>query len=501
MIVLIWIYIVALVGVFVYASYQFYLAILYRFGRKNSAVNSAQKKSFFPFVTIQLPIYNERYVVHRLLNCIAEMEYPEEKLQIQILDDSDDDTVEIIDRWLESYEGPLEFLLIRRKERSGYKAGALKEGLASAKGELIAIFDADFLPDSDFLIKTVGCFQDPKIGVVQTRWGFINREYSILTSLQTLALDAHFTLEQTARNQYHHFINFNGTGGVWRKQCILDGGNWSPETLTEDLDLSYRSQFKGWKFKYLEEIETPSELPVNIFALKKQQFRWNKGGAQNLRKHLFQILSNKRMRLSDRIHGILHLMNSSVYIFVLFALIASFPVAMITRENSELRDYFQFSWIFLGLNFLLMYVYWIGFSRTHKVNWKSFPLFLPKFFMFLFLSFGLTIHNTLAVLEGWMGIQSGFVRTPKFNIVEENEVWEENEYVKAEVGFIEILEFVFGIYFLIATYFDLVYGDVIMTIFHSAVALGFLIIWSFSIRLWWRLNQKKSKTLASIDKI
>lgn len=498
MIVLVFLYITALFGALSYASYQFYLAVLYRLSEKKrrNHLKTPDQLESWPYVTIQLPVYNEKYVINRLLDRIAELDYPKDRLEIQILDDSDDETCVVIDQWLEDNTSDLEIRLIRRKERNGFKAGALKEGLKTAKGEFIAIFDADFLPKPEFLKQTIPFFKDSKIGVVQTRWDYLNRDYSLITSLQTLALDAHFTIEQTARNQYHHFINFNGTGGVWRKECILEGGNWSSDTLTEDLDLSYRSQFKGWKFKYIEELECPSELPVNIFALKKQQFRWNKGGAQNFRKHFLNIVRNPKMSFSDRLHGFFHLMNSSVYIFVLFALVASFPVAMITREYPEYRTYFHFSWIFLMVNFLLMYVYWIGYSRIHKINGRHFLLFLPKFFLFLFLSFGLTIHNTFAVIEGWLGIQSAFIRTPKFNL-KHDETWEDNTYVKAEIGLIEYLELFFGLYFLIAVYYDILYGDFIMTFFHLAVASGFFIIWSFSFNLWWRLKNRRTNAVVS----
>ena len=204
------------------------------------------------------------------------------------------------------------------------------------------------------------------------------------------------------------------------------------------------------------------------------------------------------MRFSDRLHGFLHLLNSSVYVFVLFALLASFPVAMITRYYPETQAYFHFSWIFLVLNFLLIYVYWVGYSNTHKGGLISFLRFIPKFFLFLFLSFGLTIHNTLAVLEGWLGIKSAFIRTPKYNIVDGLEEWMDRDYVRAEIGFVELLELLFGVYFLVATYFNILYGDAVMTIFHGAVALGFLIIWSFSFRLWWKLYRTKKKRIAAI---
>src|SRR5690606_14103514 len=238
-----------------------------------------------PYVTIQLPIYNEEYVVERLLENIAKIEYPQNKLEIQVLDDSTAESVaETAGQIAKLRETGLDIQHIRRENRQGFKAGALKEGLKIAKGEFIAIFDADFLPDSDWLKKTVIYFKDPEIGVVQTRWGHLNRDYSLLTKIQAFALDAHFTLEQVGRNSKGHFINFNGTAGIWRKECIIDAGNWEGDTLTEDLDLSYRAQLKKWKFKYLESVETPAELPVVISAARSQQFRWNKGGAENFQK-------------------------------------------------------------------------------------------------------------------------------------------------------------------------------------------------------------------------
>ena len=233
-----------------------------------------------PYVTIQLPVYNELYVMERLLENIAKIKYPLDKLEIQVLDDSTDESVETTSKHIKKIkELGIDIKHIQRTNREGFKAGALKEGLKIAKGEFIAIFDADFLPQTDWLFQTVPYFKDSEIGVVQTRWGHINRNYSTLTKIQAFALDAHFTLEQVGRNSKGHFINFNGTAGLWRKECIYDAGNWEGDTLTEDLDLSYRAQLKNWKFKYLEGVVTPAELPVVISAARSQQFRWNKGGA------------------------------------------------------------------------------------------------------------------------------------------------------------------------------------------------------------------------------
>ena len=265
-----------------------------------------------PYVTIQLPVFNELYVMERLLECINLIDYPRTKLEIQVLDDSTDESVELTRTLVADLQkGGLDITQIRRKDRVGFKAGALKEGLITAKGEFIAIFDADFLPQSDWLLQTVPQFENEEIGVVQTRWSHINRDYSVLTQIQAFALDAHFTLEQVGRNSKDHFMNFNGTAGIWRKTCIIDAGNWEGDTLTEDLDLSYRAQLKNWKFKYLEDVETPSELPVVMSSIRSQQFRWNKGGAENFQKMVKKVVRSKNIKLSTKLHSVLHLLSTA----------------------------------------------------------------------------------------------------------------------------------------------------------------------------------------------
>jgi cellulose synthase/poly-beta-1,6-N-acetylglucosamine synthase-like glycosyltransferase len=257
--------------VFAYSIVQLNLVINYLKSKKNIKPVTPPINEL-PFVTVQLPVYNELYVVERLIDKICEFDYPLDKLEIQVLDDSNDETVELIEHKVNYYRNKgFDIQHIRRKERVGYKAGALKYGTSICKGEFIAIFDADFLPKSDFLLKTVPHFNQKNIGVVQTRWGFTNSNYSALTSLQSFGLNAHFSIEQVGRNYNHHFINFNGTAGVWRKKCIIDAGGWESDTLTEDLDLSYRAQLKGWTFLYLEDVISPSELPVEMNALKQQQ--------------------------------------------------------------------------------------------------------------------------------------------------------------------------------------------------------------------------------------
>ena len=263
----------ALFFIFLFSMGQLHLTWHYLKGKKenNSPIPPISK---FPRITIQLPIFNEKYVVERLIDSVAAIRYPSDKLEIQILDDSTDETVEITAAKVEEYgKKGIDIKHIRRDDRSGFKAGALQYGMEQAKGEFIAVFDADFLPNEDFLEKTIPHFQDNKIGVVQVRWGHVNRGYSTLTKMQAFGLDAHFTIEQSGRNHAGSFINFNGTAGVWRKSCIEDAGGWSADTLTEDLDLSYRAQLKGWKFAFLEGVIAPAELPVIMSAIKSQQYR------------------------------------------------------------------------------------------------------------------------------------------------------------------------------------------------------------------------------------
>src|SRR5690606_2810189 len=269
-------------------------------------------------------IFNELYVVERLMDAVARLNYPRELLQIQILDDSTDQTTDLIESKLKEYPA-INFQYFHRTDRKGFKAGALRAGLEQASGEFVAIFDADFVPDPDFLLQTIPYFSSEKIGMVQTRWSHLNRDYSLMTQLQAIALDTHFLIEQTGRNRQGAFINFNGTGGIWRKSCIYDAGNWHDDTLTEDLDLSYRAQGKGWEFVYRPEIESPAELPPIMSAIKSQQFRWTKGGAECARKHLREVWSQP-FSARIKLHAFAHLLNSSVFIAIMLGTISSIPV-------------------------------------------------------------------------------------------------------------------------------------------------------------------------------
>lgn len=413
-----------------------------------------------PYVTIQLPVFNELYVMDRLLDNISLIDYPKDKLEIQVLDDSTDETVITTKAHVDKLAATgLDIKHITRTNRQGFKAGALKEGLEIAKGEFIAIFDADFLPDQDWLQKTIPYFKNDKIGVVQTRWAHINRDYSTLTKIQAFALDAHFTLEQVGRNSKGHFINFNGTAGVWRKDCIIDAGNWEGDTLTEDLDLSYRAQLKNWEFKYLEDVETPAELPVVISAARSQQFRWNKGGAENFRKMLWRVLSSKNISVKTKLHGILHLLNSTMFLNVLIVGILSIPMLYIKNEYAHLRPYFYIMSFFVMSTIIFFVCYWIMYKRSHGNTFKDFIKYIGMFFTFFSIAMGFSLHNSIAVLEGHIGKRSEFVRTPKFNISSLKDSWKGNKYLRKNISINVVFEGLLMIYFAFGMYSAFIVGD------------------------------------------
>jgi len=458
------IYSVALLFIFFYAIAQLNLLINYIQAKKESTDNS-EKFDFsnpeeIPFVTIQLPVYNEKYVMTRLLDNIEKIIYPREKLEIQVLDDSTDESVEITAELIKELQRKgLPIVHLTRKHRKGFKAGALKEGLQTAKGEFIAIFDADFLPQPNWLLRTIPYFKDQSIGVVQTRWSHINRKYSILTRVQAFALDAHFTLEQVGRNSKGHFINFNGTAGAWRKACILDAGNWEGDTLTEDLDLSYRAQLKNWKFKYLEEVETPAELPIVISAARSQQFRWNKGGAENFRKMKSKVLTSNTIPFKTKVHGVLHLLNSTMFLNILIVSILSIPMLYIKNEYEHLKVYFLIMSFFV-ISTLIFYVcYWYAYKNMYGGGFAKFIKYTGLFFSFFSIAMGFSVHNSIAVIEGHMGKKSAFVRTPKFNIDSLKKSWKDNKYVSKKISPNVIIEGALMLYFAFGMYSAFIVGD------------------------------------------
>ncbi|MGB3607245.1 MAG: cellulose synthase family protein [Psychroserpens sp.] len=461
--IIIVIYTIAILLIFMYALAQLNLLVNYLSSKKKTTdceIFDLSNPDEVPFVTIQLPVFNEMYVMERLLDNIALLEYPKHKLEIQVLDDSTDETVKTTREQIKNLAATgLDIKHIIRTDRSGFKAGALKEGLKIAKGDYIAIFDADFLPKKNWLKRTIPYFKDPKIGVVQTRWGHINRNYSILTKIQAFALDAHFTLEQVGRNSKGHFINFNGTAGIWRKACILDAGNWEGDTLTEDLDLSYRAQLKNWKFKYLEDVETPAELPVVISAARSQQFRWNKGGAENFRKMQWRVITSDAISFKTKIHGLLHLLNSTMFLNVLIVAVLSIPMLYIKNEYAHLRFYFYFMSFFVMSTVIFFVCYWFMYKEIYGSGFKKFFGYIGMFFTFFSIAMGFSLHNSIAVLEGHAGKRSDFVRTPKFNISTLKDSWKGNKYLRKKLSPHVIIEGILMLYFGFGLYSAFVVGD------------------------------------------
>jgi cellulose synthase/poly-beta-1,6-N-acetylglucosamine synthase-like glycosyltransferase len=461
--IIIIIYSKALILIFMYALAQLNLLFNYLSAQKKN--DSSPKFDFsnsveIPFVTIQLPVYNELYVMDRLLENISKMDYPKDKLEIQVLDDSTDESFELTANHIKTLQqSGLDIKHVLRDGRKNFKAGALKEGLKVAKGEYIAIFDADFMPKKDWLKRTIPYFKDTEVGVVQTRWSHINRNYSLLTKVQAFALDAHFSLEQVGRNSKGHFINFNGTAGVWRKQCIIDAGNWEGDTLTEDLDLSYRAQLKNWKFKYLEDVETPAELPVVMSAARTQQFRWNKGGAENFRKMMWRILKNENISAKTKLHGLLHLLNSTMFLNVLIVGVLSIPMLYIKNEHTHLKMYFYVISFFVISTLIFFVCYWYMFKKTYGSSLKGFIQYIVMFITFFSIAMGFSLHNSIAVLEGHFGKRSDFIRTPKFNINSLKDSWKGNKYLKKNISLNVIFEGLLMLYFAFGMYSAFVVGD------------------------------------------
>ena len=457
------VYSIALILIFMYALAQLNLLFNYISAQKkhsNCPKYDLSNTDEIPFVTIQLPVYNEMYVMERLLDNIAKIDYPKAKLEIQVLDDSTDETIVTTASQIKVLQNTgLDIVHITRTGRNGFKAGALKEGLKIAKGEFIAIFDADFLPEKDWLKRTIPYFKDSEIGVVQTRWGHINRNYSVLTKIQAFALDAHFTLEQVGRNSKGHFINFNGTAGVWRKTCIIDAGNWEGDTLTEDLDLSYRAQLKNWKFKYLEDVETPAELPVVISAARTQQFRWNKGGAENFRKMMWKVLKNENISAKTKVHGLLHLLNSTMFLNILVVAVLSIPMLYIKNEYAHLKIYFYVMSFFVFSTIIFFVCYWFMYKKMYGSGVKSFVRYIVMFITFFSIAMGFSLHNSRAVLEGHLGKRSDFIRTPKFNINSLNDNWKDNKYLNKNISIHVIFEGILMLYFAFGMYSAFVVGD------------------------------------------
>ncbi len=451
----------------IYGVHRLWLSYTYLRWRRN-VPPPAPDPAHWPAVTVQLPIYNERYVVERLLDAVARFDYPRELLQIQVLDDSTDDTQEIVRARVKHYESlGLSIQYMHREDRTGYKAGALEAGLQSATGEFIAIFDADFLPAPDFLRRMVPYFTEPKIAAVQARWAYLNRGSSMLTKVEGLMLDGHFVMEQGARSRSGAFFNFNGTAGIWRRMAIDDAGGWQHDTLTEDTDLSYRIQLRGWRLVYVPSVECLSELPVELNAFKAQQARWSKGLVETAKKmlpHVFESRSSFRVKAE----AFFHLTGALSSLVMVFLMPLMLPVMIMRPGRTEV-------WLpaldLLGLvsTIALILFYTVSQRELYSGDWWKSMAYLP---LLISVSVGLTLSNAKAGLEALFGIKTDFVRTSKLNILSSSEQWDGKRYFLRS-GWLPYLEIAFGLYFSYALLLNWKAGSWLSCVFMGLFVFGF----------------------------
>ncbi len=442
-------YFIVLIILAAYGAHRYWLVYLYYKNKKNKTTDPAAYFDELPRVTVQLPIFNEQYVVDRLLDAVCKLDYPREKLDIQLLDDSTDETVAVARALVERYAAlghPVFYL--HRDNRAGYKAGALEAGLKTSKGEFVAIFDADFVPAPDFLLQCIHHFTNPKIGMVQTRWTHINRTYSLLTEVEAILLDGHFVLEHSGRARSGVFFNFNGTAGMWRRTAIDEAGGWQHDTLTEDTDLSYRAQLKGWKFLYLQDVECPAELPVEMTAFKTQQARWAKGLIQVSKKILPKVFASDVPR-AVKVEAWYHLTANLSYPLMIVLSVLLMP-AMIIRFY---QGWFQMLYIdlplFMASTFSISSFYLVSQKELFPKTWPRAFLYLP---LLMALGIGLTVTNTRAVLEALAGKQTAFVRTPKYRVESKKDRVGASKYRKG-LGWVPWIELLIGTYFASAVYY------------------------------------------------
>ncbi len=479
-------YSLILIYILLYNLIQLELLVTYRKHKTQpQAIEKCQDRlvsSDLPLVTVQLPMYNEKYVAERLIDNICALHYPKEKLEIQVLDDSTDETLEISRRKVKEYrQKGFDIHLVPRKNRTGFKAGALQHGLRTAHGELIAIFDADFLPEPDFLQKTIPCFNNKNVGVVQTRWEHLNQNHSLITEVQAFQLNVHFTIEQSARCQADYMLQFNGTAGIWRKSTIEDAGGWQADTLTEDLDLSYRAQLKGWKILYREDIGAPAELPAEIFSYKSQQFRWMKGGAETARK-LMPVIWHSNLPFWKKVHASAHLTASTIFLLIFSMAVLSVP--MIWAINGLGIDMGYYLIFIIGVIAITFTFYQANVGNAYNQTKISYPRkiwrFLVLFPAFMALSMGLSLHNSLAVIQGYRGKKSPFIRTPKISL--KNNVYSTSGYLNGQIDKGTMWEGFFCLYFIFGVIMGLLTQNYSMIVLHIFLATGFGLIFYYSLR-------------------
>jgi cellulose synthase/poly-beta-1,6-N-acetylglucosamine synthase-like glycosyltransferase len=461
----------------VYSFHAYLMVYLYRKNKVNRQKVRCQFTEW-PSVTVQLPIYNEQYVVERLIASAAALDYPKDKLEIQVLDDSTDETREHAEQLAEKYRRQgINIVHLHRTDRSGFKAGALKAGLAVAQGEFLAIFDADFVPPADFLKDMMPYFSSPKIGLVQARWGHINGQASLLTKGQAIGLDAHFVIEHGARNSSGIFMNFNGTAGIWRKQAIITAGDWQQDTLTEDMDLSYRAQLAGWEFVYVNDIVCPAEVPEEVHGYKAQQYRWAKGAIQTAKKLLPRIWRDSKLSGLRKWEATIHLTNHIVFPVMLMVTLLSFPMMILKVSQVTSRGFFIGATIFTlcAFSYPIFYIYA---QKEIYPDWRRRICFLP---ILMAGAIGLSVINSKAVFSALFNRQSAFARTPKYNLtLGKPKGWSGKKY-KAKFEMTVVLELLLVVYTSAALWYAFEHMQLASVPFLLLYWLGFLFVGSLSV--------------------
>jgi cellulose synthase/poly-beta-1,6-N-acetylglucosamine synthase-like glycosyltransferase len=453
-----------------YGTHRYQLVWLYYRNRKKAVHTPAHTFAELPRVTIQLPIFNEQYVIDRLIEACCKLEYPKEKLDIQLLDDSTDETQQVAAEIVARYRTlgcPIEH--IHRTDRYGYKAGALDYGLRTAKGELVAIFDADFVPPPDWLMRVVHHFAEPGVGMVQTRWTHLNRDYSFLTQVEAILLDGHFVLEHGGRSRSGVFFNFNGTAGMWRRIAIEEAGGWQHDTLTEDTDLSYRAQLKGWEFKYLQDVECPAELPIEMTAFKTQQARWAKGLIQTSKKILPQVWRSKAP-LHTKIESIYHLTANLSYPLMVVLSFLLMPAMIIRFYQGWMQMLFIDFPLMMLSTFSISSFYLVSQRELFPRTWYKTLIYLP---FLMALGIGLTLTNTRAVMEALFGIKSSFKRTPKYRVEKRGETSNAAKKYRKRLGIVPWIELVIGTYFALTVWYAIANENYFTVPFLLLFVLGY----------------------------
>jgi cellulose synthase/poly-beta-1,6-N-acetylglucosamine synthase-like glycosyltransferase len=475
-------YLSVLLGLSAYGIHRWLIIYLF-LKHRNQPFQPVSRFAELPVVTMQLPVFNEMYVVERLLRSVSQIDYPKEKLHIQVLDDSTDETRQITAACVQQLQQRgFDVELIHRAERTGFKAGALETGLATAKGEFIGILDADFVSPPELLQRTIHYFTDPMVGMLQTRWGHLNRKYSLLTRVQAMFLDGHLLLEQTARSRSGRFFNFNGTAGLWRKSCIEQAGGWQHDTLTEDLDLSYRAQLAGWKFIFLPDVIVPAELPVDMNGFKSQQHRWTKGSIQTCKK-LLPTVWRAKLPLPLKLEATAHLTSNFAYL-LLAALCVLLHPSSGGPVSGWVRTLLLDLPIFIAASLSVAVFYICAQRELNPRTWKKEILLLPAL---LALGVGLSINNARAVLEALFNHHSEFTRTPKYGIERKSQPWRSCRYLPVKT-LLPIAEALFALYFSYFLWYSIEHRQYLSIPFVAMFQIGFLYVAFSSLnRVWPRL--------------